>query len=76
MQLSQWLKRANLSQKHFARTIGVSPACISRLIRGGLRPSAKLIGLIEDATKGDVAFGDWKKQMAQRHKEETNGAAQ
>jgi DNA-binding transcriptional regulator YdaS (Cro superfamily) len=75
MQLSQWLKRANLSQKHFARTIGVSPACISRLVKGGLQPSARLIGLIEDATRGDVAFADWKKRLAQKQNEGVDGAA-
>lgn len=75
MQLSQWLKRANLPQKHFARTIGVSPACVSRLIHGGLQPSMKMILKIQDATNGDVALKDWAKRAEKNQKkEELSGA--
>ena len=73
MQLSQWLKRANLSQKNFARLIAASPACISRLISGDLKPSTKMILKIEEATNGDVAFKDWKKQIAAKTTEPADG---
>jgi DNA-binding transcriptional regulator YdaS (Cro superfamily) len=73
MQLSEWLERANLSQKNFARVLGVSPACVSRLIRGGLRPSMNIITKIEDATNGDVGFEDWKRRAAASKADSLNG---
>lgn len=75
MQLSQWLKRANLSQKDFARLIEASPAAVSRLIHGDLQPSSKMIIKIDKVTKGEVGLKDWAKQMAKK-KEEMSGPTQ
>jgi DNA-binding transcriptional regulator YdaS (Cro superfamily) len=75
MQLSEWLKRANLSQKGFARVLGVSPACVNRFIKGNREPSIDMIDQIERATNGDVRYDDWKKQIVRKQSGESNGAA-
>jgi len=63
MQLSQWLRQKNISQKNFARMIGKSPAAISRLVNGDLLPSGRMILAIDDATNGEVTLKDWAKQI-------------
>lgn len=73
MQLSEWLKRANLSQKGFARVLGVSPACVNRFIKGNREPSIDMIDQIERATNGDVRYDDWKRKIAAKKTEPADG---
>lgn len=76
MQLSEWLKLANLSQKGFAKKLRVSPATVCRLASGSLEPSIAMMDQIERETSGAVRYEDWRERVTAKQKEETNGAAQ
>ena len=80
MQLSDWLKLANLSQKGFAEKLGISPAAVSRLVNSSRGPSFSMMDRIEAATSGAVRYEDWKQRVVKRGaatkpKEGANGAA-
>jgi hypothetical protein len=56
--LGIWLVRNSISQPSFAEMIGVSQACISRVITGERRPSEDTIRRIFAATKGEITPND------------------
>lgn len=64
MQLSEWLKLANLSQKNFAKKLGVSAPLVCRLVNGSQEPSIRIMDLIERETSGAVRYEDWRQKVA------------
>lgn len=81
MQLSDWLKLANLSQKGFAEKLGISPAAVSRLVNSSRGPSITMMDQIERETNGAVRYEDWKQRVVKKRttvkpKEGVNGSAQ
>lgn len=64
MRLEEWLKRENITETDFARSLGVDPSTITRLIPGPdkkefRRPGWALMASIRNQTGGDVTPNDW-----------------
>lgn len=59
MNLHTYLQERGISQRDFARLIGVDPGIVSRLSRGLMRPSLELAAKIETATRGKIKAVSW-----------------
>lgn len=60
MKLRDWLKQQKMTQAKFARLIRTDQGHVSDLVTGKVQPSLPTIVVIEKATKGQVAYQDWK----------------
>jgi transcriptional regulator with XRE-family HTH domain len=61
MTLKEYLIRENISQRTFARTLGISNSTVAAISRGK-RPSKKTAKLIEAKTYGKVKASDLLQQ--------------
>jgi len=61
MNLKEYLERENISQRMFAKNLGISNSTASSIVRGK-RPSKKIARLIEAKTYGKVKAEDLLKQ--------------
>lgn len=61
MDLKTYLETANVRQAEFAEKAKTTPATVSRLVAGTLRPALDLAHRIEDATGGKVPTEVWLK---------------
>lgn len=59
MTLSEYLRTHRISQRDFARRLGVTQTAIWRYASRERVPSARLMSLIVDATGGDVTPNDF-----------------
>lgn len=59
MDLQTYLRDAGEKQSGFAARVGTSPATVSRLCNGTLRPALDLAHRIEAATDGKVPTEVW-----------------
>ncbi|MDX3884062.1 MAG: helix-turn-helix transcriptional regulator [Sphingomonas sp.] len=59
MDLKTYLETRNVRQAEFAELAGTTPATISRLVSGGLRPALDLAHRIERASGGEVPTEVW-----------------
>lgn len=57
--LSEYLKDEEISQRAFARVIGVDPSIVSRLVSRSMRPSLDLAVAIERQTDGVILAVSW-----------------
>lgn len=57
--LKEFINESRLSQREFARTIGIDPSYLSLLVSGQKRPSLTLAVKIERATAGKVTCLSW-----------------
>ncbi|MFQ1700797.1 helix-turn-helix domain-containing protein [Loktanella agnita] len=57
--LLDYLKDQKISQRAFARSVGVDPSIISRLAHRSMRPSLDLAVTIERQTGGRVRAASW-----------------
>ncbi len=57
--LAQYLKSEQMTQREFARRIGVTGATINRYVKGVSRPTWKTMPVIETATNGFVTYRDF-----------------
>ncbi|OYW50744.1 MAG: hypothetical protein B7Y36_18860 [Novosphingobium sp. 28-62-57] len=57
--LQSYLKASGEKQSSFAIRVGTTPATISRLCNGSLRPALDLAHRIETATGGEVPTEVW-----------------
>lgn len=58
-ELAIYLRATRIKQRAFAEQVGTSPATISRLAKGTMKPSLELAHLIERTTKGKVKTESW-----------------
>ena len=58
MKLLEYLKKYRVTQRSFAKQVGVTEAYISQILNGLRSPSIRLAGKIEDKTEGNVTFKD------------------
>ena len=61
MKLSTYLKRKDISQTAFAKTLGIQQGVVSRWVTLGRIPNPILIAKVEKATRGAVTLKDWVK---------------
>lgn len=59
MDLQTYLKDSGERQSAFAARVGTTPATVSRLCNGSLRPALDLAHRIETATEGQVPTEMW-----------------
>jgi len=59
MTLSRYLEIKGIGKSDFARTLGVSPAAVSRYIRNARTPRKKILLKIETLTRGEVRAEDF-----------------
>jgi len=59
MNLKSYLAERRIKQRDFALTLGTTPATVSRLVSGKLRPSLEMAHQIEIATRGAVKTEAW-----------------
>jgi transcriptional regulator with XRE-family HTH domain len=59
MTLSDYLTQAQLTQREFARAVGVSPSHLNEIVRGVKSPSFSVARRISDRTEGRVPFTSW-----------------
>jgi len=64
--LHQYLQKNGLSQREFARKIGIHPSAMSRLLSNLTKPDVDLVFAIERATKGAVPAKSWVSSEAAR----------
>lgn len=62
--LKAYLERHSESQAAFAARINSTPATVSRLVAGTLKPSLDLAYRIQEATAGEIAMDYWASQAA------------
>lgn len=66
MQLDQWLKSTGTSQSKLARTIGILPSSVNRLVKGKSFPDWQTIEAIRIATMDAVTADDWAARWRER----------
>ncbi|MGV1682950.1 helix-turn-helix transcriptional regulator [Sphingopyxis sp. NJF-3] len=59
MELKTYLESHNIRQADFAAQVSTTPATISRIVSGSLRPALDLAHRIERATDGHVPTETW-----------------
>ena len=59
MTLSEYLAKAQLTQREFARDVGVSASHLNEIVRGVKAPSSGVARRISDRTGGQVPFTSW-----------------
>lgn len=64
--LATYLKSRGISQREFARLLGVDPSIVSRLVHDLMRPSLELAVRIERLTNGLVTAASWVPVSANR----------
>lgn len=57
--LCKYIKGNGISQRFFAKKLGITPNYLGRLIAGIGIPSLKLAHLIQEYTQGIVPMDDW-----------------
>mgnify|MGYP000330001373 CR=1 FL=1 len=57
--LATYLNSRGISQREFARLLGVDPSIVSRLVHGLMRPSLELAVKIERLTSGRIKAASW-----------------
>ncbi|WP_322889328.1 MULTISPECIES: helix-turn-helix transcriptional regulator [unclassified Yoonia] len=58
-ELLEYLRERQISQRAFARSVGVDPSIISRLVGRTMRPSLDLAVAIERQTSGSIMAASW-----------------
>ena len=56
MKLEEYLKTSGISQRTFAKRVGISSSSISMWLSGNRNPSTKIMKKIEDLTSGQVTM--------------------
>jgi transcriptional regulator with XRE-family HTH domain len=64
MTLSDYLSQSQITQREFARDVGVSKSHLNEIIRGVKRPSPEVARRISDRTRGEVPFTSWPNTAA------------
>lgn len=59
MTLSEYLSREGIKAAHFAKTLGVEPSTIHRLLNGSRKPGWDLADRITKETAGSVTIADF-----------------
>jgi len=59
MQLITYLEENKISQRSFAKMIGVQPLAVNRYIKGKRTPKPEILLRIEHATEGKVTIRDF-----------------
>lgn len=59
MQIGEYLKKNDISQKFFAGMIRVSESTLSRILSGERQPSLSVMSRIHKVTKGKVSPNDF-----------------
>jgi transcriptional regulator with XRE-family HTH domain len=63
---SSYIAQTGMSQRAFAKLIGVDPSIVSRLRNGEMTPSLDLAAVIERETGGAVPMQSWVNTEPQR----------
>lgn len=65
MFLSDYLKNAGITQRRFAQECGLSPAAVTRLLKGQRFPSPETMFTIHQVTGGKVGAEDFFRQRVE-----------
>lgn len=57
--LKRWLHDQGLSQKEFAKSLGRTPATVSRIVNGINRPDYETLRRIKFITEGEITADDF-----------------
>ena len=60
--LHEYLSDRGISQRAFARDLGVDPGTVSRMTRNEMTPSLELVARIERITRGRIKAVSWVSQ--------------
>lgn len=65
MFLSDYIKQSGISQRRFAQECSLSPAAVTRLIKGERFPTPETIHIIYQVTGGKVGAEDFFRQRVE-----------
>lgn len=63
MKLVEYLKNEGVTQKHFAKKVGIGQNALNSILLNKSTPSLKTAWSIEKATNGQVTLYDWVKNL-------------